>query len=270
MLNKLSPIGYSDYKEYLKAMIAQNKAERAFQSKLAEAAQCQKSFLSQVLNTHVHLTVDHAASMSLALALSELEASYFVDLVLLARTSASALKKMIRARLKAAVDAQSLPSERFKWPSLSEKNREIYYSSWHWATIHIMTAVPHLQTAEAIANHLKLPHSVVEETLKGLEKMNLIRAHESGWAPTDHLTYLPKSSPMTQANHLHWRQRALNDIQTMKTDSLHYSAVFAISVDDFEKVKEMIVNSIERINQKISLSPSEEVAAFTCDIFKVT
>jgi uncharacterized protein (TIGR02147 family) len=266
-MSHISPFNFSDYKDFLKAAIAGNKAERAFQTKLAEHGGIQKSFLSQVMNSHVHLLPDHAAAMSAFLALSEAEAAYFVDLVALARAGSSSLKAILKKRMSSLKAAQANPTERFKWPELEAKVQEIYYSSWHWGAIHMLVSIPKYKSVAAIAERLGLPARVVEEALAGLEKMKLVSPAKGGWATTGNYTYLPNFSPMTSANHMNWRQRALENVQSMDETALHYSAAFTLSQADFFELKELIVEFIERMNQKISPSAPEEAAAFTCDFF---
>jgi len=52
-----------DYKDFLKIQIEENHEAYGYKSRLAKAANCQKSFLSQVLNSHIHLTPEHAVGL---------------------------------------------------------------------------------------------------------------------------------------------------------------------------------------------------------------
>jgi len=268
-MSQPNPFNFHDYKDFLKEKVAMNRGENAYQSRLAEAAGCQKSFLSQVLNSHVHVTPDHAAAMSGFLGLTEEEQIYFIDLVAMARCGSPSLREVLKKRMKQMKDARADPSQRIHWPELEFKVQELYYSSWHWGAIHMLVSIPNFRTSSSIAERLGLPRAKVEKALEGLEAMKLIEKTKGGWKVTDNFTYLPNSSPMTGANHINWRQRAIANIQSMDDTALHYSAAFALSQDDFHELKEMIVEFIEQANNKISASPCEEAAVFSCDFFRL-
>ena len=54
---------FEDYREYLKTKIEENKLIRGYQSKLATAAGCQRSILSQTVKGKMDLSRDQAAGL---------------------------------------------------------------------------------------------------------------------------------------------------------------------------------------------------------------
>ncbi|MCB0411691.1 MAG: hypothetical protein KDD22_04150, partial [Bdellovibrionales bacterium] len=65
----------------------------------------------------------------------------------------------------------------------------------------------------------------------------LLEKQKNGWCVTKKKIHLPNSSSMTEANHSHWRQRALFNIQQQDQSALRYSLVFSLS------------DNISRLNQ---------------------
>lgn len=261
---------FDNYKSFIKAKIAGNKTERAYQSKLAEAIGCQKSFFSQVLGGEPHLTPDHAAKLCRFWEFTTEESNYFLNLVLLNRAGSPELRSLLASQMRELKNRRQNLTEKIRWPTISERpGDDLYYTSWYWGAIHMLVSVPKYQTAESIARRLLLPVDTVEAALKWLSERGLIKKGKSGFEVARNLTYLPNTSPMIEMHHFNWRQRALGNIQRQDTSALHYSAAFALSVDDFNEIKEVIVNFIERLNQKIEPSPCEDVACFNCDLFKV-
>jgi uncharacterized protein (TIGR02147 family) len=260
---------FQDYKAYLRFKISENRLYKAYQSKLAEKMGCQRSFLSQVLNSHVQLTPDHASGLAEFWGLSQDETSFFTDLVLLARAAKPAWKEVIKSRMKRLKEKQETPTDRFEWPTLSSKGEEVYYSSWYWSAVHIAVSISRFKSAVEIAEHLRIPQPTVEHALKWLEQQKLVRKTKLGWDVSETQIYLPKSSPMVEMHHFNWRQRALDNIQRQDRASLHYSAVFALSESDFHKLKENIVSFLESANEVIGPSRAEELVCFNCDFFKV-
>jgi uncharacterized protein (TIGR02147 family) len=261
---------FTDYKSYAQGKVAESKGVRGYRSMLAEAAGCKKSFISQVLGSHVHFTPDHAANLSLFWGHSEAESRYFLDLVLLARAGSPALRAIIHDRIeKARIEQQDL-GKRIQWKEISSSEvRAVYYSSWYWTAVHVITGIRRYQTPLAIADRLELPLPVVESALELLAEWKIVRKVKDRWECTEDQVHLPRSSPHAEAFHLQWRHRALANIQDQDPRSFHYSLVFALSRSDFEKLREMMRQFLEQAHSVIGPSPPEDLACLTCDLFEV-
>lgn len=261
---------FDDYKTYLQARVEANKMTKGYRTALAAAADCKKSFISQVLLTHVHLTPDHAAGLSEFWRFSESEARFFLDLVLLARAGSPNLKRMIRARMKETQAKQTNLNERFKWEGISSLEIEqTYFSSWYWTAIYIATGMEGLSTASTISKRLNLPVSLVEKAIEKMVGWKLLKKKGKGWEVTEMKIHLPNSSTMTETNHSHWRQRALFNIQQQDPSALHYSLVFGVAKNDLEKLKEMVRQFLETAHKVIGPSSAEELACLTIDLFDI-
>jgi len=261
---------FDDYKIYLKAKIEHNRLAKGYRTSLAEAAGCKKSFVSQVLLSHVHFTPDHAAGLAEFWRFSASESQFFVDLVLLARAGSPSLKRMIQDRLQKTREEQSALSERFQWKNISKAEiQQTYFSSWYWAAIYVATSVEGLSSAALIAKRLNLPISLVENALDKMLSWKLLKKTTKGWSVTENKIHLPRTSPMTEANHSHWRQRALFNIQSQDASALHYSLVFALAPQDLETLKEMVRSFLETTHQIIGPSQSQELACLNVDLFVV-
>ena len=70
-----------DYKAVLRTQIDRNRSVRGYQKKLSEACRCHTSFISQVINSHLHLTPDHAADMCVFWGFNDLQTDYYSTLV---------------------------------------------------------------------------------------------------------------------------------------------------------------------------------------------
>ena len=262
---------FSDYRKYLRAVIKHNSDVWGYQTRLAEAAGCQRSFLSQVLSGKSGLTLDHAAGASQYLNLSEDEAHYFLDLINLDRAATQTLKKMISERLENQKSKREHLGTRFSEQtfSSSEFNEQIYYSSWHFAAIHILTGIPEFQTANAIASRLGISIHSVNATLNKLREMQLVDQDRKGqWKISNRRIHLAKESPMSFANHQNWRQQALLDLPT-DHHAVHYTAVHSMAVIDFPRFKSILLKAIDETRSLVIQSQSEELTCFTCDFFTV-
>lgn len=173
---------FNSYKEFIKKQINDNSESRGYQSKLAEAARCQKSYLSHILHSHHHLNPDQACGLALFWDLNNEETDWFLLLVDIERAQSESLKKRLREKLRYIKTAREDLAPRFKKPRIKVSEKEFfYYSSWHWSAIHIITSIPRYQTVEAISEKLGLPKSLVRDCLQNLEEIGLVKASNGRW-----------------------------------------------------------------------------------------
>lgn len=260
---------FSNYKDYLREVIKANSAVRGYKTLLAKAAGCQLAYLTQVLNSKVQLTPDHAIGLSSFWQLGELEQEYFFLLVDLDRAATPLLKNHLKQRLAKIKDQVENIGRRLRKPEINTKWQEQFYSSWHWLAMAIAVTVPKYQSAEALSARLHLPADFTVRTLQKLESMGIIKNDRGRWKPLLQDFHLPKESFFTAANHANWRERAVFDSQQKNSSSLHYTSVYSLSLADFEKVKAELHAVIDKTRAMILKSPEEELAALTLDWFIV-
>jgi uncharacterized protein (TIGR02147 family) len=259
---------FQGYKEFLQYQIRENSGERGYQGRLAEASGCQKSYFSQVLRSDLHLTLEHGANLAAFWGLDEEETSYFLDLIQLDRAGVPRLREVLKRRLAAAREKQAEPSRRYgSAVGLSEESRQAYYSSWAHAAVHILTGTESFRTAQAISDRLSLPLAVVTKILRELESMG-VTAHVGGkWANQARTLHIPKESYLNGVNHNNWRQRAVLDSQRAQTAGLHYTSVQSHSLEDFARIREAVMEAVEKSRKIIGPSPAEDVSVLCLDFF---
>ena len=261
---------FDAYHPYLMAKIKQNSEKRGYLAKLAEAAGCQRSYLSLVIKGEVHLTPEHAFGLTQFWRLSESESDYFLDLVLLERSSSPALKGRLQKRLSQRRNDQFDLSKRFEESNLPNFEAEsVYYSQWFVSAIHVCISIPKLRKDEAIAQKLKLPLHLVRETLSRLRGLNLIERINDDWRLTGQSLHLSRQSLFSPVNHRNWRDRAIVDAQDISRQHTHYTSVQSVGRSDFEKIQKLILNCVDRKRKIVAASPEEELAVFCCDWFKL-
>jgi len=270
-MSKLESLySFEDYKTYLKSVLDGPGKERGYQSRLAEAAGCQRSYLSQVVHSTPHLTPEHAMGMAQFWKLSQDESDYFLDLVSLGRTHSKSLRHHLREKLLAARRKSQNLANRFQDKQLEPGEREqIYYSSWHLAALHILTSVPRFKSEAALSERLGLPLPFLRKSLEQLESLGLVTRISGGWGFGAGKLHLPKTSLLTGVNHSNWRARAVWDAQNPDSEGLHYTVVHSHSRKDFEALKQKILEWIDESRELIDPSPSEEVTCLCLDLFPV-
>ena len=257
---------HNSYASYIETIIKQG--SWGIQSKIAKAANCQASYLSQVIKKKAHLTSDHAMGIAIYLKLSTDETEFFLKLVEYEKAG-PILKKFIHQRLNEMKQIRNNLSIRYQAPNLIGSEAQFYYySSWHWSAIHILVSAG-FNTLERLSQRILLPIEVVKSTLVGLEQIGLIKHKNGIWSELNKSIHLPSDSHLTGVNHWNWRQRAIQDAQFQNNTSLHYSSVQSISNSDFHKIKELMLKMIDQSRNIITDSVGEDGFCLNCDFFRI-
>lgn len=264
-----SIFSFLNYKDYLRALSGESKV-KGFQSQLALAAQCQRAYFSRVMNSEAHLTPEQAYGVASYLKLNEAEEDYFLELVNFARAGTKELKAKIKKRLlKIKSDSEDIKN-RYKTATIADSAKAgVYYSSWHYAAIHIATGVENLQTPQAIARQLGVAEDLVESTLRTLEQFQLVTRNKDRWSYASGQIHLPRESMLTTMNHANWRHKALMGMENQRSEGLHYSVVHSHAGEDFENLKYLLLKTIDRAREIVDPSPNEQISCMTIDCFKL-
>jgi uncharacterized protein (TIGR02147 family) len=264
-----SIFNYLAYKEFIKELIA-TAATRGFQGKIAKAAQCQPAYLSRILNSEAHLTLEQALGIADFLSLNEIESDYLLGLVSYARAGTPRLQAKLKKHLQKIKNDQENLNRRYQTTELGDGVKEgVYYSSWHWAAVHIATGIPGLQTSKSLAERLALPERTVLQSLETLKNMNLVRQQDGRWIYNSGQLHLSRESMMTAMNHSHWRYRALQDCQDPHSEGLHYSVVYSHSHKAFEPIKDLLLRAVDESRKLIQASEDEDLSVMCIDHFRL-
>jgi uncharacterized protein (TIGR02147 family) len=266
----ISIYNYSDYKDYIRHQVDVNKGVRGYQTLLAKAAGCARPYLSQVLNGGSHLSMEQLLGISELWKLKEDEIEFFMTLLQMSRAGTEKLRSLMKGKANRLKREKENLTSRFKKPGIdSVEAKALYYSSWSWAAVHILLTIPEYRTVESIFSRLQLPHDQVYEILNGLKGIGLIKKYKGEYKLTEMHIHLPKKSPFISIHHSHWRNKAIQDAATNNDASLHYTGVHSLSYEDYEKIKSILLDSIDKCHEVIRPSKEQELVAVNIDLFKV-
>lgn len=258
---------FDSYKDYLKYLVENNFWKITL---LAEVAGCNRSYLSQVLNSKVQLTSDHIINLSENLSLNELEKEYFINLGLFERAALPATINTLERKLnKIKNDALkiskqiNLNEEKF---NLKDELKAEYFSNRNFGQIHLLTSIESYQTVEAISSKINLGKKSVIEILNKLVVLDLVKKSGTKFSYKSGNIHVPDHSPFNVINQLNWRIHAVQSIS--KTSGIHYTSTFTISKKDFNKLKSELLTFIEKQRVHIGKSGTEEIYCFNCDLFE--
>lgn len=263
--------GFSDYREYVTHRIQTDTEGRGYQKKLAVAAGCQSSYLSQVLSSQANLTVEQAMGLCSYWSFDEDETEFFMTLVQHDRAGTMKLKEHLLGKMDVIRVKRRKLSTRFQATSTITAGQELeYYSTWYLPVIHTMIAIPGFRQPKSIAAQLNLELQTVEDALTALQKSGLAEKTEFGWTNTARSIHLKSDSPLNYAYHNNIRQLAGRAMQKSKPgENIHYSAVYSMSQADFDKLKQQMIATLEESRKVVIDSKEETTAVFALDFFKI-
>jgi uncharacterized protein (TIGR02147 family) len=262
--------GHTSYIDFLKKMIHFNENTYGYKAKLAEAAGCQRSFISQVLSGQTHLGLEHAMGLVNFWELSLTEKDYFINLVAMARAANKTLKNYFSEKLELAQKDQENLARRFTDKvELPDTQAAIFYSTWQYLAITIGLTIKKYRTIKALAQRLGVGEEVIEKSLNELSQLGMVTKSGQEWSVTNSTIHLPKDSKFNSLNHSHWRNRAIQDSLLSDSKSIHYTSVCSVSQEDAENLRRLMFKFIDDGRKVIGPSKEEELFCLTCDWFKV-
>jgi len=259
---------FRDYKRWIKSQIHSARGIRGYQGVLSSAAGCQASFLSRVLRGSAHLTPEHGAGLAVFWQLNDTETEWFLSLIQLARAGTPRLRQIFSSRLeqlkKKQEDLSLAPSSGL----LSDEGiRGYYYSAWYISAIHVYLSVPGFDSADKLAQQLGIREATVASALEKLKQIGLARVENGKWTIGPSQVHVGKESPHALKHHSHWRDQALQAANGHQ--SMNYTALHSLSVDDLERVRQEIIAMIRRTAETVARSPEEKVVCLNIDLFEV-
>lgn len=261
---------HRSYKDFLKSYISQKKG-RGVISTLASACGCDRTYLSQVLNGKAELTPDHMIQLCESLGLNALEREYLLLLLIHDRSGSAIARKVLNEQIQQkrktslAVEKHILAHETPN--EVEERRRSIYYSSWIFGAVHILTSIPEFQTPAAISSRLSVSLMQVVETLNRLIDMGLVNQGRGRYVHSGGDLFLANRHPQNINQHLNWRIKAVE--RTNVESDIHYTLVFSVSNSEVEKLRLEIVELIERQRRTIRASGSESACVVCFDFFSI-
>lgn len=261
---------YIDYRNYILNKAEMVVQKHGYKAQLAQAAGCQRSYFSQVLNETADLLPEHCLGLSEFWNHSPTETEYFLNMVLYSRAGTKKLKTHFKEKLEHFKKEQENLAKRITDKVvLAEEHAAIFYSNWQYLAITILISIPAFRKIAAISERLNLSEKVVKKALIDLEKLGMVYKSSDDWLATSATIHVPRESSFNAINHSHWRNKAVENAFISDEDSVHYTSVCTLSKTDVQRIKEMILQLIDESRTIVGPSKEEEIYCLTCDWFKI-
>lgn len=241
--------------------------KRGIFNRMAQAAQIFPSYLSQILKGDRQLSLDQAAAIAEFMQLSSMETKFFLRLNDLSRAQTHVSQRLIKNELKEIRENQNqiskqIPSDSFY---LGEAEQARFYSSWIYAAVRTLCAIPGFQDAPSIAFKLGVPEKEIRGVIEFLLQTGLCKTTSKGLDVGPAHMHLDHLSPHINAHHANWRRRAMENHLMMDPDTeLAMSACLTLTKEDALRIRNLLLDTVKKAH-KIS-RPSEPEVLYSLNI----
>lgn len=260
---------YQDYKEFYNAWV-ENQPREGFGEyrRLAQSLGVSTTMVSQVFKGEKHLSLELASELCDYLRLDEEETDYFLLLVDYGRAGSYKLQKRFLRQIKSRQEKSKKLETRVKSSELNEEARNIFYSTWLYSGVRMLTDTGKYNDAEELAKYLSLPRNHVQKILDFLMAHNLVLEEKGKLKMGPARTHVGSSSPLVTRHHQNWRIPALSKIQQNKEEDFFYTGPMVLSQEVADWIRQELPAFVERVNAKVIPSPSEVVRCLNIDWFE--
>lgn len=255
---------FSNYKSYI---IKRLGGERGAHSRLAEAIKCKPAYLSQVLKADGHLSLEQGEAAARYWSLSDLECEFFLLLIQHARSGTISLRKFFEKKIFEMRKKNHQMSSRIvsKDIALTNVQKQKYYSSWHYAAVHIATTLAGGKSPDAISKMLGLSLVKTSRAIEFLIGCKLIISTKDGFESGAEQIHLGHDSEMVNRFHSAWRLKILSMLEERNAEAFHYSSVVTLSKSDIPIVREILMKAVSEVKEIVKSSPGEAMQILTLD-----
>jgi hypothetical protein len=100
-------------------------------------------------------------------------------------------------------------------------------------------------------------------------QQTLVHNSRSFHSSTSQVQHIERSDFLTSMHHRNWRSHTVEKLSVFSENDLHLTAVCTLSTEDFQKVRQILKQSMDQCRDVVSPSSAECGAALTIDWFKI-
>jgi len=266
----LSIFQFENYKDFFnKWILTQPKSGYGQYRKLANHLGINSVVVSQIFKGDRELSLEQAILMNEFIGLTDLEKDYFILLVQLSRAGSHELKKYISNQIENIRKTALSLKSRVRHQKLNDEAKSIFYSQWYFSAVRLSTSIEGINSAQNIAQLLRLDVSTIKKVLDFLIEHQLIVEEKGHFKLGPPVTHIDADSPYVIKHHTNWRLKAIQSLEKNSSESLHYSGPMALSEKLAKEIRENLVSIIQSTTQKVQMSESEKLSCLNIDWFTI-
>jgi uncharacterized protein (TIGR02147 family) len=262
---------YKDYRELMKEHFMSLPKQGFGQlSKAAEKMNIHPSFLTSILNESKNMTTEQALDFADFAQMTELEADYFLHLVLENKSGTQKLKshyqkKLTELKNKSAIIKNRLPPT----VELSESAKAQFYSQWYYSAIRNCASLPQIKTVENFVDFLYLPRPLVVQVLEFLVSQNLVVLENGNYSVGPQSTHIGAGELLVTRHHTNWRLKAIEKLNQDSVQGLHFTSPLTIGEKDIPEVRKILLKTLDEIFDLIDVTEPDRFQVLCVDWFRL-
>jgi hypothetical protein len=212
----------TSYRDYLRYVIQVNEGTRGFRTRLAEAASCQPSYLSQVLGGTASFSLDQLLGIARYLGLNESEWEYLRELGILDRAGGQKLREDCESRLNALRERRGgAVAAMVQNPDAPSREDMVWYaSSYQHGQIFVSLSDQTARTTAEVATQHRMDPARVGAILEQLARRRFVTQRDGKWLAATPVLYWQESATY-HTNRMNWLMRAQMRRMEGYEDGLH-------------------------------------------------
>lgn len=215
-------------------------------------------------------TEEQSISICQFVGLNELETEYFLTLNKIERAGTKLLKDHYKKKLeKLKEQSLDLKEHLHQDRILNDYEKSIFYSSYLYSAIRLSTSIADGQSISEIAERFQLSRDKIAAILNFLLSSNLCAEKNGKYLLGTQHTHVESGSPFLARHHHNWRVKALERTDHITNEELQFTGPVSISREDFQEVRELLIEVISKSLAKVKKSEPTEVACLLIDWFLV-
>ena len=270
-MNKNIVFNCSNFHQFLMTGLENNSdLKRGEKKAIAEFLGIHPTLLSQIISGSRIFTDEQVFLLGEYLGLTDLESDYVFLLHQIANTQNKKFKeKLVRKKEELKAKSVNVGERLEKEKVLSDEEKALFYSSWQYSGVRMLTTLEGGRTKEEISERLGLDKKQTSEILDFLVRTGLCRLEKGRYHPHISRTHVDKNSPYYKQHHTNWRIKSIQKLDRGGEGDLTFTAPLTVSLEDFEMLREEMVKMIQRVSNVVKDSPAEDVFCLNLDFFRI-
>ncbi len=254
---------FDHYKDYVRAYVKELPHHgRGQYLKIARHLKVHTTYVSQVFRGPKELSLEQALALTEYLGLTELETEFFLALVQREKSGTQALKKRFQKQISTLKERSLQVTHRIpKSIQLTQADQALFYSSWYYSAVRLLTSIPGYDTSSKIAERLGLPQKLVGQVSEFLLSKGLCIEPQAGrLAMGTSRTQIGADSPLIARHHANWRIKAmekLGKVPASSQEELMFTSPLTLSHKQVSEVRELLLRTIEEISKRVEKEEPE-------------
>ncbi len=238
---------------------------------LARRAKLQAPYLTNVLKERAHLSADQLFSVSRILGFAENETAYVLLLLDWERSEQSERKALLRAQIDKARRGRLNVEKRLKAEVVGGATEA---TTRYWIHPEMQLVLTFLGVPRFAANFVRIAESLnielsrVDEIVRELKELGLLRVGNKGLEKTKSRMHLAKDSPLCAPQQLLLHYRSLQHQQLLSPAAkFNFAVTFTADEKTREKIQVELLKFLETTEALVKNAPSESVYQLNLDLF---